>query len=126
MTTPPTATQPAPRHAALVRGDDGNLHMRRFDSGAAAAMAAGAREIVPPTTEIEMVMGRKGHFLSPRQFAEKLGISSRTVRRAFNEGGLPGAKEHGPKTLRIPSATLRLAEAYGLQRVVRWAKAGVI
>ena len=122
MTTS-TRSQPA----ALVRGDDGNLHIRRFATPADATAASLTREIgLPPVDEIRMVMGRKGGALSPREFADHLGISARTVRRAYADGGLPGATEHGPKLLKIPASTLRLAQAYGLRQLVRITKAGLI
>lgn len=118
-----TRTQPA----ALVRGDDGNFHVRHFATPADATAASLDRELrVPPADEIRMVMGRKGGALSPREFADRIGVSARTVRRAYADGGLPGAKEHGPKLLKIPASTLRLAEAYGLRQLVRMTKAGLV
>jgi hypothetical protein len=58
------------------------------------------------------------------QFARRLGVHPRTVRRCFARKGLPGAVEHGPRLLLIPVRLLRLAEAYGLRWVETEARAG--
>lgn len=121
-------------HSALVRGEDGGLHVRRFPTPALAREASRHREVVPPLApwatpapdELARVAGPARGEVSSTEFARRLKIHPRTVRRWFSAGGLPGAREHGPRTLRVPLRLLRLAQCYGLRRVVAWGKEGLL
>lgn len=123
-----TAPSPTPRHAALVRGDDNALHVRRFATARGAALIAQGREYREPNTAgITMTVRRRAHAeMRHTEFAQELGISQRLVRAAFNRGELPGAKEHSAYILMVPAELLRLAKIYGLRQVGRLAKAGKI
>lgn len=111
-------------HAALVRGDDGNLHVRQFPTAADASAASQHRELNPPRLDVLMIAGKRSGSIRSPEFARRLGVHPRTIRRCFERGGLPGAKEHGQRILEIPLRLLRLAEAYGLRGVERMAKQG--
>ena len=79
---------------------------------------------LPTRAEIEAVAGQTRGMVRCTVFARKLGIHPRTVHRCFARGGLPGAREHGPRILEVPMRLLRLAEAYGLRQVELMAKTG--
>lgn len=126
-------------HAALIRGDDGNVHIRRFDTAAQAATASRDREIgtpnierrtpntqVPSAEEVAAVIGKRSGEMRHTEFARELGISPRIVREQYKRGGLPGTKEHSAYILIVPTHLLRLARTYGLRQVERLAKAGMI
>lgn len=112
-------------HSAFVRGDDGNLHMRSFDAAGDATAASFEREL-PEPGQVRVVMGRQGGKIRHTVFARKLGLTTRQVRHAFNEGALPGAVAHSDRIIVVPVHLLRLAEAYGLKQVRRMAKAGLL
>ena len=112
-------------HAALVCGDDGNLHIRRFPSAADAAAASCGREL-PSPTEIDAVCGKRSGMMRATAFAREMGVHPRTVRRQWARGGLPGCREDGPHLLKVPTHLLRLAHAYGLRGIERMARAGLI
>lgn len=109
-------------HSALVRGDDGGLHVRRFASGDDARAASAVRDIAPE--DIAAVAGNTRGLVRASVFAQKVGVSPRTVRRMYARGALPGAREDGPRLLKVPAHLLRLAAAYGLRHVERMARAG--
>ena len=85
-----------------------------------------APDKLPPAHQVQLVMGSGRGTLRAGEFAARLGVCGRTVRRMYERGELPGALEHGPKILVIPTALLRLAQAYGLRRVALMARAGLI
>jgi hypothetical protein len=122
----PTAPASDHRHAALVRGDDDALHVRRFATARGAALIAQGREYhEPDTAGITMSVRRRAHAeMRHTEFAQELGISQRLVRDAYKRGELPGAKEHSAYILMVPTDLLRLAKIYGLRHVGRLAKAG--
>jgi hypothetical protein len=113
-----------PQHSALVRGDDGGLHVRRFASGDAARAASAAREITPE--DVASIAGPTAGLMRASAFAAKVGVSPRTVRRMYARGALPGAREDGPHLLKVPVHLLRLATVYGLRGVERMAAAGLL
>jgi len=112
--------------AALVCGDDENLHMRHFRTADEASAAMATRRELPTPQEIDLVMGRRGGEMRSARLAREIGVHPRTVRRQFERGGLPGAKEHGARILTIPMYLYRLITAYGMRGVERMAKAGLI
>lgn len=114
------------KFSAFVRGDDGNLHIRHFDTAAEAAAVNSRHEDLPSVEQIQIVCGRRGGFIKSTVLARKIGVSGRTIRRAFDRGDLPGAKEHGERILLVPEHVHRLIIAYGLRGVGRMAKAGLI
>lgn len=80
----------ANKFAALVRGDDGALHVRRFATAAdAAGVAAREREFVPayPIHPEDVKPTTKGW--PPSRLARELGISSRTICRRCERDQLP-------------------------------------
>jgi hypothetical protein len=119
-------------HAALVRGDDGNLHIRHFATAQDAAVASAGREleppsaVLPPTEQVQAVIGRRSGEMRHTEFARTLGLTPRQVRDCWKRGGLPGAKEHSAYILVVPRYLLRLAQTYGLRQVERMAKAGLL
>jgi hypothetical protein len=94
------------------------------------------RDWIPPVTQapaalpsphrIAEVGGPTCHDMRHTVMARRLGIHPKTIRRQFARGGLPGAKEHGPRILMVPTSLVRLAETYGLRGVERMARAGLI
>jgi len=81
---------------------------------------------MPTHADVTAVMtGSRGYIRSP-EMARRLGVSTRTMRRAFARGELPGAVEHGQRILMVPRHLLRLAEAYGLRGLARIIKAGLL
>lgn len=101
-------------HSALVRGDDGNLHIRHFPTAADAARVAAEREIAGRSI--------KGGLLSFK-LARDLGVHPKTIRRRWERGELPGV-EHGERTLVIPHEACRLVKIYGLVGYARMRAAG--
>ena len=99
------------RYRALVRGDDDALHIREFQTAAAAALAAADRELKQPTVELRAVHSA--------DLAREFGLSPRTVRRAWQRGELP-AIEHGAHKLMVPTPIVALCRRYGLARVCRF------
>lgn len=81
---------------------------------------------LPSADEIALVGLPGRRMMRSSAFAKALGISPRTVRRAFARGALPGALEHGKHTLIVPVHLLRLASTYGLRRVEFMAQAGML
>lgn len=112
--------------AALVRGEDGNLHMRHFPTAADACTASSHLERTPDAEQVRIVCGRRGGEIKSTKLAREIGVHPRTIRRAFERGELPGCKEHGPRILMVPMHIYRLIMAYGLRGVGRMAKAGQI
>jgi hypothetical protein len=112
------------RHSALVRGDDGALHVRRFATGDDARGASAARDLTPES--IASIAGPTSGLMPSAVFARKLGIHPRTVRRLHARGALPGSVDHGARLLRVPAHLLRLAVVYGLRGVERMAAAGLL
>lgn len=78
----------------------------------------------PSRAEVLAVAGKVNGTVRSTVMAERLGVHARTIRRCFQRGGLPGAKEHGERILEVPTRLLRLAEAYGLRRVEIMARNG--
>ena len=103
------------RYAALMRGDDGNLHIRRYRSAQEAAAVAALRELPEAREDLK---GIKSHA-----FARQLGVHPKTIRRMWSRGDLPGIL-HGPRTLLIPRLICRLARTYGLIGVARMIRQG--
>ena len=125
----------APKHSALFRDSLGGITIRHFPSAEDASHAAQGRELAPAPSwppmpaqqQVDTVIGQKRNTtIKAPAFAAALGVHTRTVRRAFLKGSLPGAVEHGERILVIPSHLLRLAQAYGLRGLERLAKAGRI
>ena len=123
-------------HRALVRDDRGNIQIRSFRTAAEAAAVSCDRELsttpallapaLPAPAQIAAVMARRGGDIRHTEFARRLGIHPRTVKRQWLRGGLPGAKQHSERILVVPVHLLRLAEAFGLRQVEQMAKAGTI
>jgi len=82
--------------------------------------------VTPSLREIDAIAGRRSGKVRSPVMARKLGVHPRTIRRCYLRGGLPGAREHGPRILEVPVHLVRLAEAYGLHGVEQLAKAGLI
>lgn len=125
----------APKHSALFRDTLGGITIRHFPTAADAEQHSMEREIAPAPSwppmpaqqQVDTVIGQKrSTTIKAPAFAAALGVHTRTVRRAFLKGSLPGAVEHGERILVIPSHLLRLAQAYGLRGLERLAKAGRI
>lgn len=110
---------------ALVRGEDGNLHIRKFPTSADAAAASSDREL-PPPDQVQIVCGVRRGWIQSTKLAKKHGLHPRRIRRAYQNGELPGCIEHGAHTLMVPSHLDRLISAYGLRGVGQMAKAGLI
>lgn len=135
-------------HRALFRDDRGNLQIRSFATAAEAAAASSeSRELVipppvprtinalavmtaptlpPNPAQLEAILLRKGGNIKHSDFARRLGIHPRTVKRQWLRGGLPGAVQHSTHILMVPAHLLRVAQAYGLAQVERMAKAGLL
>lgn len=115
-----------PRHAALFRNDKGGLEIRHFATATDAARASAAIETGPQPSaeELQTVIGKRGGDMRSTDFARRLGIHPRTVRRMYARRELPGAREHGERILLVPAHLLRLALAYGLRHVGRLARLG--
>ena len=77
-------------------------------------------------SDLEAIAGKRNGFMRQREFAERLGVHPRTIKRAYLRGALPGSIQHGPRILMIPTHLYRLSIAYGLHGVERMAKAGLI
>lgn len=109
------------RPGALVRGDDGNLHLRQFATPAMAAQAAAARELAPPADVLLVQseparVGRLRRETTLKGLARELGVSSRTIRRY-----LPWLRHRQPAYGRtfIPQEEVVLIKSYGLHGVRR-------
>ena len=137
-------------HHAFITDDRGVLQLRRFATAADAAAVSATRELPTPTTTVRMidrtrrpaaplvpgtipapeqiaaVAGQRGGEMRHTEFARRLGIHPRTLKRQWERGGLPGAKQHTRNILVVPVRLLRLAEAYGLRQVERMAQAGLL
>lgn len=104
-------------YGAMIRGDDGNLHIRHYRTPAqAAAMAAAHRELHEPAI-------LTGAGIKSAALARELGLCGKTIRRAYAAGELPGI-EHGPKTLIIPHKVARAVRTYGLLGVRAMMRSG--
>ena len=140
-------------HYAFITDDRGIMQMRRFATAADAAAVSATRELPSPTTavrmtdrtrrptaltalvmpgtlpdaaQIEAVAGQRTGDMRHTEFARRIGIAPRTLKRQWLRGGLPGAKQHTKNILVVPVRLLRLAEAYGLRQVERMAQAGLL
>jgi hypothetical protein len=137
-------------HYAFITDGRGNLQLRRFATAADAAAVSATRELPAPTSTVRMidrtgrpaaplvpgtipapeqiaaVTGQRGGHMRHTEFARRLGIHPRTLKRQWLRGGLPGAKQHSVNILVVPIRLLRLAEAYGLRQVERMAQAGLL
>jgi transposase-like protein len=137
-------------HYAFITDDRGVLQMRRFATAADAAAVSATREPPSPTTTVRMidrtrrpaalvtpgtlpdaeqiqaVAGQRTGDMRHTEFARRIGIAPRTLKRQWLRGGLPGAKQHTKNILVVPVRLLRLAEAYGLRQVERMAQAGLL
>lgn len=112
------------RHAALVRGEDGGLYIRRFASAVdAAAVAAEHRDVVQPGSILPVA-----HIPRPRRrewrladVAKELGVSTRTVRRY-----LPYLKHRqpSPHVTYVDGQDVVLVKLYGLHGLARMRKSG--
>lgn len=80
----------------------------------------------PSREELAAVVTKRHAKIRHTEMAERLGVNSRLIRRAFMRGALPGAIEHSANIIMVPLHLLRLAEAYGLRQVERMAKAGML
>jgi len=101
----------APAHAALVRGDDGGLTVRHFDSTADATAACAAYEPPAPSAQ-----DMQRNMTSTHAFAHEIGMHPKTLRRAVIKYRLP-AVDHGAHSLFIPNRICRLIRLYGLRGV---------
>lgn len=134
-------------HRALFRDDRGNLQIRSFPTAAEAAAASSesrdlvlpppvprtihalavmAAPVTPTVAQLDAIIARKGGNIKHSDFARRLGIHPRTVKRQWLRGGLPGAVQHSTHILMVPAHLLRVAQAYGLAQVERMAKAGLL
>ncbi|PAW75141.1 MAG: hypothetical protein B9S38_02325 [Verrucomicrobiia bacterium Tous-C4TDCM] len=101
-------------HAALTRTDTGGLDLRWFPTAAAAAEVAKDREIAPPKPARGILVGK---------LAQELGLHPRTVRRAWQNGQIPGV-ELSARRLLIPRDACNLIKTYGLGGYIRRIAAG--
>jgi signal peptidase I len=109
-------------HSALVRGEDGGLHVRRFEKRADAAAAEGSREVSPALA----TAGKKGW--STGKVAKLIGVSQRTIIRRCEDGTIPHT-DHGTvgqARRTIASETVRLIRAHGLRGLGRMRQAGLV
>lgn len=79
---------------------------------------------LPSRDEVAAVAGASKGLMRSTAFAARLGVHGRTVRRCFERGGLPGAKEHGPRILLVPTRLVRVAETWGLKNLELMARTG--
>lgn len=77
-------------HAALVRGDDGALHIRRFSTAGDASLASQARDLTLITPAVKMSCRLGGKEWRLAAAAREIGVSSTVVTHAE-----PGSRTHG-------------------------------
>ncbi|EIQ00718.1 hypothetical protein OpiT1DRAFT_05273 [Opitutaceae bacterium TAV1] len=132
---------PGQSFAALVRGDDGGLHVRSFPSAQEAATAsAPAREAAGGAPDLRMscsaslaaphpeagTAGTSPRGWRPSRLARELGVSKRTVSRRCEANELPFIDHGGGKRPYriIPMHVVKLVKLYGLGGVARMRAAG--
>lgn len=109
-------------HAALVRGEDGGLAVRRFARAEDAQAHSDQREVAPerPATRYAKADWTTGDL------AKLLGVSQRTIIRRCELDLLPFV-DHGTATQprrRFTAETIRLIRRHGLGGVARMRQAG--
>jgi hypothetical protein len=104
----------SPRHAALVRGDDNGLAVRRFATPEAASDAAQARELARPAA---MVRSKRSEWKLSRA-AKELGICARTLKRALS-GGFIRTRQPSPNVTYIPGDEVNLLKIHGIHGLRR-------
>ncbi len=104
------------RHVALVRDGDGNLQVRRYNTGAEAATASMSREWREPETEIPIVTRPRRREWRLSEVARELGISARTL-KAY----LPYLKHRqpSPKVTYLSGSEVILLKLHGTHGVRR-------
>lgn len=122
------------KHTALFRDSLGGLSIRHFPTADDASRVAEARELpmpvpvktyliagvpMPSAQQIAEIGGRGDSKIRSSDFAHRLGIHTQRIRDLHERCPLPGAVEHGPRTLMIPLRHLRLAQSYGLRGLER-------
>lgn len=127
--------------AALFRDSLGGLTIRHFANAESASRVAETRELpmpvsvkgylvagvpMPSAQQVAEIGGRGDHKIRSSDFAQRLGIHSQRIRDLHARTPLPGAIEHGPRTLMIPLRYLRLAQSYGLRGLERLVQTGLI
>jgi hypothetical protein len=127
----------APKHAALFRDSLGGLTIRHFPSTEDAQKHNAGRELaplagylvagvpMPSAQQVAEISGRGDTKIRSSEFAHRLGIHSQRIRDLHERCPLPGAIEHGPRTLMIPLRHLRLAHSYGLRGLERLIRTGL-
>lgn len=115
----PVAT--TPQYAALIRGDDGGLDVRRFHTAADAAAASAASDGVFESGLSALDKRRK--MTTSHDLARELGLHPKTVRRWVLRNEIP-AIAHGPRLLMIPNRICQLVKLWGLDGVRRMALRG--
>ena len=127
----PGTTLIAPRrrlHAALIRGDDGGLHVRNFATGEDANAAAQANSSLDYEPASARATWR--HTGSPAELSRRLnGVPSvDTITRLCRDGGLPCRDDGAGRKLpryRLPiRAILASVAARGLRATVAAHRAG--
>lgn len=81
---------------------------------------------LPTREQVAAVLTQRNTKIRHTEMAQRLGVDTRLIRRAFIRGALPGAIEHSHNIIMVPLHLLRLAEAYGLRQVERMAQAGLL
>jgi hypothetical protein len=129
-------------YGALVKGEDGGLHIRHFLTPADAARAARGRELLCPSVPVGQ-MARElvskindtsaaattmRHAWTPAKLAARLGLSVRTINRRCEAGELPYI-DHGtvsrPKRY-IPAEAVQLILIHGLRGVGVMCRTGLL
>lgn len=111
-------------HAALVRGDDGGLAVRRFTRAEDARAHDMAREIVPEKTQD----ARRKAKWTPAMVGKLIGVSGVTISRRCVANMLPYVDYGTPnqQRFRLTDDTVRLIKIHGLAGVARLRQAGQI
>lgn len=101
-------------HGALIRGDDGNLHIRHFATAADASAASQDRELPTPTTSVTFTTRLRRREWRLADAAREIGVSAKTLRRY-----LPHIRHRAasPKITYIPGDEINLIKLHGLHRL---------
>jgi hypothetical protein len=116
------------RHAALVRGEDGNLAIRSFETATQATAAARGREIAPnPGMPPILIQDGRQHWTVAR-LARTIGLTPRAIHHRCEAGELPHIDHGTEKRSRrlIPAWIADAVIRYGLRNVAARARAGTL
>lgn len=115
----------SPKHAALVRDDNNNLQVRRFETAADAARAAATLEAPLISVEVKPAPAPE-RMLDHKTFAKRIWCTSKLVRSLYRRGGLPGSIAHSDRLILVPAKFVHLARVHGLVGLERMARAGML